>query len=62
VCRSPQEFRGELESFRYEYRMRGGLARQLRVRVSGKRRMDLLRENGQPLEPAEPENKLTKAS
>jgi hypothetical protein len=44
VCRSTQEFRTELESFRYEYRMRGGFLRQLRVRVSGKRLMGLLRE------------------
>ena len=44
VCRSTQEFRAELESFRYDYRMRGSLLRQLRVRVSGKRLMALLRE------------------
>jgi hypothetical protein len=44
VTRSPQEFRSELEAFRYEYRMRGGFLRQLRVRVSGKRLVALLRE------------------
>jgi hypothetical protein len=44
VCRGTQEFRAELESFRYDYRMRGGLLRRLRVRVSGKRLMALLRE------------------
>jgi hypothetical protein len=44
VCRGTQEFRSELESFRYDYRMRGGLLRRLRVRVSGKRLMALLRE------------------
>ncbi len=53
VSRSPQEFRGELEAFRYEYRTRGGILRQLRVRVSGKRLVALLRELGQPtIEPA----------
>ncbi len=44
VARSMEEFRAELESFRYEYRMRGGLLRQLRVRVSGKRLMAVLGE------------------
>jgi hypothetical protein len=44
VCRGTQEFRAELESFRYDYRMRGGVLRRLRVRVSGKRLMALLRE------------------
>ncbi len=44
VSRSPQEFRAELESFRYEYRSRGGFLRQIRVRVSGKRLITLLRE------------------
>ncbi len=44
VARSLDEFRAELEAFRYEYRMRGGLFRSLRVRVSGKRLMGLLRE------------------
>ncbi len=44
VCRSTQEFRAELEAFRYEYQMQGGILRQLRVRVSGKRLMGLLRE------------------
>jgi len=47
VSRSPQEFRGELESFRYEYQMRGGVLRDLRVRISGKRLISLLREVGQ---------------
>jgi hypothetical protein len=60
VCRSPQEFRAELESFRYEYRTRGGLLRRLRVRVSGKRLIGLLAEIGQPLESSK--EKLAKTS
>ena len=44
VARSSEEFRVELETFRYEYRMRGGVLRGLRVRVSGKRLSELLRE------------------
>ena len=52
VARSAQEFRGELESFRYEYRMRGGILRNLRVRVSGKRLMGLLRQTLPDLEPS----------
>jgi hypothetical protein len=43
VSRSAEEFRGEIESFRYEYRMRGGFFREtLGVRISGKRLMALL--------------------
>ncbi len=49
VSRSPEEFRGELEAFRYQYRTRGGILRELRVRVSGKRLVTLLRELGQPV-------------
>jgi len=45
-ARSTVEFRTELENFRYDYRMQGGLLRFLRVRVSGKRLMSLLRTVG----------------
>jgi len=62
VCRSPQEFRAELESFRYEYRSRGGMLRQIRVRVSGKRLIGLLLELGQPLEPAAAHEKLARSA
>jgi hypothetical protein len=44
VVRTDQEFRAELEAFRYEYRMRGRLFQGLRVRISGKRLIALLRE------------------
>jgi len=47
LCRSSQEFRVELESFRYDYQTHGGMLRQLRVRISGKRLTALLREVGQ---------------
>ena len=42
-ARSTLEFRTELENFRYDYRMQGGLLRFFRVRISGKRVMSLLR-------------------
>jgi hypothetical protein len=60
VARSLQEFRGELESFRYEYRMRGGLLRNLRVRVSGKRLMGVLREVLDGAEQSEAKAKVLK--
>lgn len=44
VCRSSREFRDELEAFRYEYQMQGGLLRSFRVRISGKRLISLLRQ------------------
>lgn len=44
VCRSSREFRDELEAFRYEYQMQGGILRNLRVRISGKRLIQLLRQ------------------
>jgi hypothetical protein len=48
VTRSSQEFRAELETFRYEYRMNGGFLRQLRLRISGKRMIALLRDVAPP--------------
>jgi hypothetical protein len=59
VCRSTQEFRSELESFRYEYQMRGGFLRQFRVRVSGKRLTGLLH---QVLRGAEESSRLRQAA
>ena len=60
VSRSAQEFRGELEAFRYEYRMRGGLFRKLRVRVSGKRLVALLRETCPPVGDSFEKDRLVK--
>jgi hypothetical protein len=45
LARSSEEFRAEIESFRFESRMqRGFLKRTLRLRISGKRLMQLLEE------------------
>jgi len=43
LARGSHEFRAELENFRYDYRMQGGVLRALRVRISGKRLIALLR-------------------
>jgi hypothetical protein len=45
LARSSEEFRAEIDSFRFESRMqRGFLKRTLRLRISGKRLMRLLEE------------------
>ena len=45
LTRSSEEFRAEIDSFRFESRMqRGFLKRTLRLRISGKRLMQLLDE------------------
>jgi hypothetical protein len=61
VCRSSREFRDELEAFRYEYQMRGGILRQLRVRISGKRLISLLRQVIPPSRQANGRDKLLSA-
>jgi len=61
-ARNTQEFRTELENFRYDYRMQGGLLRLLRVRVSGKRLMALLRSVAPPHAQATSTEKLVKSA
>ena len=61
LCRSPEEFRSELEAFHYESRMRGGLLRNLKVRLSGRRLMDLGRQLEQPLAQTLPQRLIKSA-